>query len=77
MILYFWWPFDDITAAKFFRKLTLYIKGKDIRVILAFLEFACPSIENSTVFRQIDTFLTTDISFKEGNFFQAKIFSSD
>lgn len=77
MLLYFWWPFDEATGAKFFAKLTAHIEATGVRVILAFLEFIYPAIESSGIFRQIDTFQTTDISNKMGNFFQAKIYATD
>jgi Histone methylation protein DOT1 len=76
MILYFWRPFSNEVAIKFFQQVENFIKGTSLRVLLVFLGPVYTIVEESDFFHLLDNFYTSDLHSGEGTYFTITVYSN-
>lgn len=76
IVFYFWRPFSEEIAARFVKKMELFIRENTYRVRLLFLGQVYLSVKQSPFLELQDIFLTPDIIDREGAYFPLSVYSS-
>jgi len=76
LVVYFWYPFDQVVSDPFVSSLTRQAKRNNKKVNLVFLNQVFPAIESSDYFRLRDVFYTNDYTGVGNTYFKVSIFTN-
>jgi hypothetical protein len=78
LVLYFWWPFVEELAIQFVDRLEKICMSRSFRVILVFMSWVYKSVEESSYFKRLGTFVTNDeLHYNGKSNFSVIYFSND